>query len=225
MINSHLPKPASYSNLRPMEATLQSFNLAALINRFKLVVLSPKECWKTISSEDHDPKALVMSVILPLVVVGIVCSTIGLQVFGISMGPLGTWRPPLVSFLLSQVVNGVMTVVGVFVSAWLIQKLASFFHGSATPSRAFSLVTHAMLPLLASNALTIFPPLTVLGLVLLILSLYTLYQGSSVMTTVPENKRLGFVVSFIACAILVSIVFAAISAPIIGTQTPPLPID
>jgi hypothetical protein len=208
-----------------MEATLQSFNFAALINRIKLVILSPKECWKTITSEEHEPKALVIHVILPLVILGIICSTIGLQVFGISMGPLGTWRPPLVSFLLSQIVNGLMTVVGVFVSAWLVQKLASFFQGTTTPSRAFSLVTHAMLPVLASNLLTIFPPLSILGLVLLVISLYTLYQGSSVMTTVPENKRLSFVVSFIACAILLSLLFAAVSAPFMGSPVPPLSVE
>ncbi|MFN9944502.1 MAG: hypothetical protein ACK56I_34045, partial [bacterium] len=68
-----------------MEATLQSFNIASLINRIKLVVLSPKECWKSICNEQHEPKTLVMALILPLVILGIICSTIGLQVFGISM--------------------------------------------------------------------------------------------------------------------------------------------
>jgi hypothetical protein len=208
-----------------MEATLQSFNIASLINRIKLVVLSPKECWKSICNEQHEPKTLVMALILPLVILGIICSTIGLQVFGISMGPLGTWRPPFIPFLLSQIVNGLMTIAGVYISAWLVQKLATFFQGSATPAKAFSLVTHAMLPILASNLLTIFPPLSMLGLVLLVISLYAFFQGSSMMTTVSESKRLPFVASFIASMILISLVLAAISAPIMGLQTPPLSVD
>jgi hypothetical protein len=208
-----------------MEATLQSFNLSSLISRIKLVLLSPKECWKSICNEQHEPKGLVMSLILPLVILGIICSTIGLQVFGISMGSLGTWRPPFIPFLLSQIVNGLMTIAGVYISAWLVQKLATFFQGSATPSNAFSLVTHAMLPILASNLLTIFPPLSMLGLVLLVISLYAFFQGSSVMTTVSESKRLPFVASFIASMILISLVLGAISAPIIGMQTPPFSVS
>lgn len=203
-----------------MEATSQKIQITSLINRLKLVILSPKECWQTIASENESPKSILTHLIIPLVVVGALCSIVGLQVFGITMGPLGTWRPPLVAFTLSTVVMSALQIVSLYIGAFLVQKLAPLFQGSASPTQAFSLVAHAALPGLFASVLTIYPPLGLLGAVLAIISLYTLFQGISKMTTISENKRLPFIAALIVSMILVSLVLGGLSNLLITPPTP-----
>jgi hypothetical protein len=203
-----------------MDATTQKHHITSFINLLKLVILSPKECWQTISNENQSPATLLTHTIIPLVVVGTICSIVGLQVFGISMGALGTWRPPLVSFTLSSIVAGISQIVTLYIGAFLVQKLAPLFQGQASPAKAFSLVAHAALPSLFASVLTLYPPLGIVGVVLLFVSLYALFQGIPKMTTVTEDKRLAFAASFIASMLLISIVLAALSGLLVSIPSP-----
>ena len=198
-------------------------DLPLLIERAKLTILSPKECWQKISNENTSPKELVRSVVAPLLVLGVVLSVIGLQVFGIYMGPLGTWRPPFFPHLFSQIGFAIISVVMLYVSAFIVQKLAGLFHGTATPERAFSLVTHAVLPMMVGNHpmmvgnhpmmvgdhLPFYPILGILGTVFTVISVMALYHGIPAMTTVAPNKTLGFIAAYICIMILAWLVINA----------------
>jgi hypothetical protein len=215
-----------------METTTNttSLDINGIINRCKLVILSPKECWQTIARESHTPKELLRATIVPLMVAGILCSTIGMQVFGMNLGSLGTWRPPFVQYLLAQVAFGIVGVVVMFISSLILQKLAVYFQGSVTPERAFSLLAHAMLPMLVGNMVANFPLLGIFAIVFSIISLCALYHGSTVMTTVPSSKTLGFIAAFIVSMILVSVIIygamalmvPALMVPALMVPQPPL---
>ena len=204
-------------------ATTKNFDLAALINRAKLVLLSPKQCWQTIAQETHTPQELLRSTIVPLMLAGILCSTIGMQVFGMNMGPLGTWRPPLVQYLISQIVFGIVGVGMMFVGSLILQKLTEFFQGTVSSERAFSLLAHAMLPMLVGNLLAIYPLLGIFGIVFGIIGLCALYWGTPAMTTVASSKALGFVAAFVVTMMLTSIVVYGVSALLFTMPQPPLP--
>jgi hypothetical protein len=204
-------------------STIKNFDLQALINRCKLVTLSPKTCWQTISQESQAPKELLRSTIVPLVIAGIVCSTVGMQLFGINMGPLGTWRPPFFHYLISQIAVGAVGVGMIFIGSFLLQKLAGMFQGSVTSERAFSLLAHSMIPMLVGNLLGIFPLLGIFGIVFAIIGLCAIYYGTPVMTSVTSSKALGFVAAFIVSMILTSIVVYGVSALLIPLPQPPLP--
>jgi len=203
-----------------MEATIQKAQVTSLINRLKLVILSPKECWNTIANENESQTSILTHTVIPVIAVGAICTIVGLQVFGVSMGELGTWRPPLVSFTLSTIVMSVFQLLFLYIGAFLVQKLAPLFQGQASPSQAFSLVAHATLPGLFASVLTIYPPLGRFGIVLGIVSLYALYQGTSKMTTIAENKRFAYTAAFIASMILVSLVMGALSSFFVSSPTP-----
>lgn len=184
-------------------------DLIALFQRLKLVILSPKECWNTIAGEDESPKKILTSRVIPLIVLGIICTIVGYTIFGIST----PWSPLFV------IVSGVVQVVQLYIAAWLVVKLASFFQGTATESKAFSFVAHSMLPSLAAGLLGIIPPLGILRILLAIISMYTFYQGVSKMTTVPENQKLGFTASFIVAMLLISMVLGFATAMfVLGSQ-------
>jgi hypothetical protein len=203
-----------------MDTDTQKKQLASLFSRIKLIVLSPKECWDTISNEDENPQTILKTKVIPLLIVGALCTVVGYEIFGSAIGALVTWRPPLVSFTVSTIVMGVLEVVKLYIAAWLIQKLASFFQGNATPTRSFSFAAHAMLPVLAGQVLNIFPPLGLLGRVLLIITIYAFYQGVPRMTSVPQSQALGFTASFIVSMILISLFLVVLAGVII---TPPAP--
>jgi hypothetical protein len=197
-------------------------NIPLIIEKSKLVILSPKECWQKIATESTAPSELVRTMVAPLVILGIVLSVVGLQLFGINMGPLGTWRPPLFQHLFSQVGLGIVSIVMLFVSAFIVQKLAGFFQGETTNEKAFSLITHALLPMLVGNLLAVYPLLGIFGLVFMVISVIALYHGASVMTSVAPNKALGFVAAYICIMILASIVIYGLAAFIVPFPQPPL---
>lgn len=205
-----------------MSTEKKLINLPLLIEKAKLVILSPKECWQKISNENTPPKELVQTIIAPLLVVGVVLSVVGLQVFGIYMGPLGTWRPPFFPHLFSQIGFAIISVVMLYVSAFIVQKLAGLFHGTATPERAFSLVTHAVLPMMVGNLLAFYPILGILGLVFTVISVIALYHGIPAMTTVAPNKTLGFIAAYICIMILAWLVIDGLAAFVVPLPQPPL---
>lgn len=197
-------------------------DLPFLISRIKLVVLSPKNCWSTITSEQADASKLLKGMVAPLILVGAVARAIGLCVIGLNLGPFGTWRPPFFPTLVSQLSTAVIQVVVFLISVELVQRLAKFFSGNATRERAMSLVAHAMLPLLLAGILALFPLLGILGFILGIVGLYAFYQGVSVMTSVTEQQRLGFVASFICIMIVASVILYFVSSMFISAPIPPL---
>jgi hypothetical protein len=205
-----------------ISASTKSLNINNIINRCKLVILSPKQCWQTIAQETHTPQDLLRSIIIPLLVLGIVCSTIGLQVFGMNLGPLGTWRPPLFQYLISQVAFGMVSIAMIFVSSLILQKLAVFFQGSVSKESAFSLIAHSMLPIFVGNLLAIYPLLGIFGIVFTAISLVALYHGAQVMTTVSSNKTLGFIAAFIVSMILTSIIIYGVLGFMVSMPQPPL---
>jgi hypothetical protein len=197
-------------------------DLPFLINRIKLVVLSPKTCWSTIASEQTDPAKLVKGMVVPLVVAGALARALRLQIFGLSYGALGTWRPPLISSLSAQLSTALVQIVLFFVSVALIQRLAQFFSGNATRERATSLIAHAMLPSLLAGILGIVPFLGILGIVLGVVGLYALYHGVSAMTSVTEQHRLGFTASFVCIMLIVSLVLYWVTFTVVSFPTAPL---
>ena len=127
--------------------------LTALGTHIKGLIVSPNTYWDTLAQENATPSKILSEKVIPLILLGVICTVIGFQVFGISMGPLGTWRPPLVSFTVSKLAAGLVAIVQLYVASWIALKLTNFFQGSATQQQTFSLVAHSMLPALASNIL------------------------------------------------------------------------
>jgi len=205
-----------------MSTEKKLINLPLLIEKAKLVILSPKDCWQKISDESTTPNELVRSLVAPLLVLGVVLSVFGSQVFGIDKGLFGTWSPPLFSYLLFQIGSSIISVVMLYVSSFIVQRLAGLFHGTATPERAFSLVTHTAIPVMVGNLLAFYPILENLGLVFTVISVIALYHGIPAMTTVAPNKTLGFIAAYICIMILASLVIYGLAAFVVPLPQPPL---
>jgi hypothetical protein len=196
-------------NTHSTQTESQTFNLSHLIERAKLVLLSPKQCWDKISKETHEPLALLKSTIAPLIILNIICAVIGIQIFtkalGVFAARLGAGLElSLIPFFFSQILNGFVSIGMLFLGAFILHNLAPKFQGEVSKERAFIYLAHAMIPSLLGGLLAVIPPLIPLALIFSIVSMCALYFGATVMTSVPKERGLGFFIAFFICTCAIS---------------------
>lgn len=191
------------------QTTNQTFNLSQILERAKLVLLSPKQCWDKIANETHEPLALLKSTIAPLVILNIICAVIGLQILtkflGLFPARLGAdLHLSIIPFVFSQTLRGAVSIGMLFLGAFILHNLAPKFQGEVSKERAFIYLAHAMIPSLLGGLLAAIPPLIPLAIIFSIVSMCALYFGATVMTSVPKERALGFFIAFFICNFAVS---------------------
>jgi len=201
---------------------IKNFLSPALFERVKLVILKPSECWDTIASEEANMRHIMQSLVIPLTVLSNACQFLGLQLFGVTVPLLGTWRPPLLSSLAWHICLTIIQVGVVFVGAIIVEKIAKLFKGAASRDRAYSLLAHSMIPGSVGGMLGIFPLAGILGTVFAILGLFTLYKGSTKMTTVAEDSKTLFTYAIVVLLMAVSLVAFPLASLIISQPVPGL---
>lgn len=197
-----------------MNAGIEPQGSAALIERAKAIILKPKEEWPKIESEASGQGDILRNYVLPLAAIGPVAGFIGSQVFG--YGLLGfSYRPSLMSGITTALIGFVVSVIGVFVLAFIADFLAPKFAGTSDKTKAFKLVAYSYTASWVAGIFSLIPMLGVFGL-LGLYSLYLLYTGVTPLMKVPEDKALGYTAVTILCAIVLTIVVAPITAAITG---------
>jgi hypothetical protein len=202
-------------------------SLEALFNRVKLTLTKSEECWNTFVSENPTPRKLIKSLLLPLLLIGALCSVLGRQLFGVYVPFLDTWHPPLFEEIVVHVVQIFFTLGALFVGARALEKLAPHFGGCGDMNRSFSLLAHSSIPVALAQILSFIPILY--GALALVISLgysiHLFYRGSSTMLDIPDNQRLTFAGAGIGVMILIGVVgvfLAAFIAPPIPPGTLPI---
>src|SRR5690606_20987210 len=110
--------------------------------RAKNILLTPRAEWERIAPEPVQVTRLYTHYVLPLAVLSAVCAVIGLAVFGVS-GLGVTVRYSLGSALTSGVIQLVMTLVGVYVLALIIDALAPTFGSTKNIGQAHKLAAYS----------------------------------------------------------------------------------
>jgi hypothetical protein len=184
---------------------------AALIDRAKAIILKPNDEWPKIGAETQSQSDILKGYVLPLAAIGPVAGLIGGQVFG--YGALFvSFRPSLMSGLVTAILGFVLTIVGVFVLAAIADWLAPKFEGQSNKANAFKLVAYGGTAAWLAGIFSLIPMLAVFGL-LGLYSLYLFYTGSGPMMAIPEAKRIGYtVVTFVAAAVLYWIIALIVGA-------------
>lgn len=196
-------------------------SLEALFNRVKLILTRPSEGWNTAASENSSPRKLIGSLLVPLLLVGALCSVVGRQLFGVYVPFLDTWHPPLFEEIVVHVVQVFFTLGALFVGAIALRKLAPHFGGRGDMNRMFSLLAHSSIPFALIQILGLIPALY--GALALVIgfgySVYLFYCGSSPMLDLTEDQRPTFVAAALGVMILIGVVGVFLAAFI----APPIP--
>jgi len=181
-----------------------------LVERVKRILLNPRAEWEVIDAEATTPGALYTGYVMPLAAIGPVALVIRLSVFGLRV-PFGgaVYRVPIGSLVSSTVVRYVLTLVGVYVLALIIDGLAPTFGGTPNRIQALKVAAYSSTAAWVAWIFAIVPALSLLG-ILGLYSLYLLYLGLPVLIKAPSEKAVAYTVVVIVAAIVLFFVIGIV---------------
>ncbi len=126
---------------------------------------------------------------------------------------------PITTSIASAVVHYILTLVGVYILALIIDALAPTFSGEKNINQAFKVATYSYTPGWLVGIFAIIPTLSILG-ILGLYGLYLLYLGLPVLMKSPKEKSLGYTAAVIVAAIIIFVVIGIVSRAFISYPTP-----
>ena len=193
-----------------------------LVERVKGILLSPKQEWQTVSGEATTIPELYKSYIIILAAIGPAASVIGMSIVGISLPFVGSFRLPITTSVASAVVHYILTLVGVYILALVIDALAPTFSGEKNINQAFKLAAYSYTPGWIVGIFALIPAMGVLG-ILGLYGLYLLYLGLPILMKSPREKSLGYTAAVIVAAVIIFVVIGLVSHAFISYPTPSMP--
>ncbi len=185
----------------------------ALVDRVKNILLSPRAEWQVIDVEPATVGSLYAGYIAPLAAIPAICTAIGMSVFGMPIPFLGgRIRPPITSSITRAVAMYVMSLVGVYLLALIVNALAPTFAGTKNMVQALKVVAYSYTASWVAGVLMLFPALSIIGALAGLYSLYLLFLGLPVLMKSPQDKAIGYTVVVIIVAIVVTWVLFAVVA-------------
>ncbi|MGO8754308.1 MAG: Yip1 family protein [Gallionellaceae bacterium] len=187
-----------------------------IVERAKNICLSPKTEWPVIAGETAATGSLITGYVLPLATIGAVAGFIGGSIIGHSIPFVGgTFRTPMIAGVGLALFQVVMSVVTVFILSFIINALAPSFGGEKNNAQAFKVAVYSYTPGWLAAIFHMIPGLGILA-ILGLYGLYVLYLGLPRLMKSPEDKALGYTVVVVICAIVLSLVIAAVGGIFAG---------
>jgi hypothetical protein len=127
------------------------------------------------------------------------------------------YRPAFGSVLAGSLVAYVLTLVGTYVLALIIDALAPNFKGRRNQIQALKVAAYSSTAFWVAGIFWLIPALWVLMLLLgFVYSFYLLYLGLPKLMKAPVTKALGYTVAVIIAAFVVFLVINVVSTQITG---------
>jgi hypothetical protein len=181
-----------------------------LVDRAKNMILTPKEEWEVIASEEPNTGAIIGGYLVPLILAASITWVLGALIFG-GAGGLMIGIAMAVGIIVIAIVSALLT-------AAIINALAKTFNSEPNMGRATQLVVYAMTPQLVAAILLFIP---ILGWLIFAVSgiygIYLMYLGFKPVMKTPEEKVVPYMlVSMLVMYVGIGILFAILSAIIVG---------
>lgn len=189
-----------------------------LVERAKDIILKPQETWEKIKGEETTIKELYMSYAGILAIIPAVSTFIGMSLIGTSFFGVH-FRVPFVSGLVQAILQYVLTLVGVYVVAFIIDALAPSFNSKKDMMAAMKLAVYSFTPSWIAGILGIIPMLGILAIIASLYSLYLFYVGLPILMETPKDKVLGYFIVIIVVSIIVSVVIGAVAGLVVHVPT------
>lgn len=187
-----------------------------IVERAKNICLTPKTEWPIIAAEPAATGPLITGYAAPLAAIGAICGFIGGALIGQTLPFVGHYRVPIVSALVGAIFSFGMALVGVFVLSLIINALAPTFGGEKNSGQALKLAVYSYTPAWLAGVLQIVPVLGLLGIFAALYGVYLLYLGLPRLMKNPEDKSVVYTVVVFVCAVVLSLVLAAVGGLILG---------
>jgi hypothetical protein len=181
-----------------------------LVERIKGILLQPKSEWQAIEREPGNAGYLFPNYVAIVAAIPPVCAFIGLSIVG--YGPI---RLGIVSGILHAVVVYVLSLISVFVVAYVIDFLAGTFGARKNLDNAMKISAYAPTAAWVAGVFKIIPALAFLG-ILGLYSLYLLYTGIVALMKPAADKALIYTIAVIVCVVVIWTIVFAIPAALFG---------
>ena len=183
-----------------------------LIDRVKKILLSPKEEWVVISQETTTVTQLCTGYLLLLALIPAIAQFVKFGLIGYSI-PFGGHMGGSIELGIRYALIGYINyVLGAFLSAFIIDALATSFGSQKNFTKAMQLVVYSYTAMMIASIFVLIPGLSILSIVGLY-GLYLLYIGLAPMMQTPEDKTVGyFVVSLLVIIVVYGVLAFALSA-------------
>lgn len=186
----------------------------SLVERVKSILLTPKDEWPVIEAETTSTADIVKNHVLILAAIGPIALFIGGQLFGYSV--LGIhYKPPFFSGLGMAVSSYVFSLIGLFISAFLINTLAPTFRATPDKQMAFKVAAYSSTAAWVAGIFQLIPSLGWLG-ILGLYSFYLLYLGLPRLMKAPADKAMSYTIVTIVAAIILYAIMGVIGGTVSG---------
>jgi len=189
-----------------------------LIERAKNILITPKKEWDVIAGEEQSLSTVLTTYVIPLALIGAAANLIGWGLIGKSFGT-GFYSITVKGWDIGikyAIIYLVSVIVGVLVSAFVVDALAPSFGSEKNLNKSSQFVAYAYTPSLVAAALNILPVLGMVAGLIGLYSIYLLYIGLSPMKKTPEDKKVIYLVITFVVMIAVYVVLGLILASILG---------
>ncbi len=190
-----------------------------LVDRVKNILITPKTEWEVIKNEQTTTADLFTKYVMILALIPVLATFIGQSLIGISLGPFGSYKIPVSNGLIYAVVYYILSIVGVYLVAFIIDALAPSFGSTKNMDASLKVAVYSYTAAWIAGIFSIIPILGILG-ILGLYSLYLMYLGLKIVKDTPQDKLVGYLVVVIIIAIVIyfviGMIVAAIALPSFG---------
>jgi len=188
-----------------------------LVGRVQAILMSPKTEWPVISYKQATISDIYTKYAIILAAIPAVAGFLKSSIIGTTLPFVGTIRVPFAGALTSAVVIYVLSLVGIFVMALIIDALAPTFGGTKNQIQALKVAVYSYTAYWVASAAQILPGIGFL-IVLAggIYSLYLLFLGLPVTMKSPPERALPYTAVTVLCAIVMGIVIGMFTAGVLG---------
>ena len=182
------------------------------------ILSKPKQEWPVIASESTDVASLYKEYIMPLAAIPAICGFLGMTFIGVTIPLAGQIRTPMVSGFAGMVVGYVLSLLGIFLAAFIVDKLAPSFQSGGGLVQALKMVAYASTASWVAGVLQLVPVLGALALLAALYGVYLFYLGLPFVMKTPPDKVIAYMVVSAIVIIVISFVTASISGVFMGVS-------
>ena len=189
--------------MRTIETPDDGVLTAGLIARARNILLQPRSEWLQVAAETGSAAGLYKGYVAILAAIPALCGWLGIVLVGVDLPFAGHVRVPAGAALVSALTRYLLTLVGVYVLALIIEWLAPTFAGNRDRMQALKLSVYAATPGWLAGVLALVPMLGILRLLAGLYAIYLLYLGVPPLMKVPQDRALGYTAVVLVAAVVI----------------------
>lgn len=171
----------------------------------------PAAEWQVVAAESQTVAGLIQGYAAPLSAIGVIASFLALSVFSSLIGG------SIVMLFMRLVVGWLLGLVGLYLCAIVVEKLAPSFQSSGDIVQALKMVVFASTPMWLAGVFNIVPLLSIpIILIAALYSIYVFYLGLTPVMKTPTAQVVPYMAVSAIVMIVISVVFGMVSAALFG---------